>query len=483
MCKALVFAGTTEGYAISRFLSENQVSVCACVATDYGSKSLRENEYLKIHAGRLMEDQMEDFLSELSPELVLDATHPYAAQVTVNIRKACEKTGFPYVRVLRENGAREQSAVYVKDTEEAASYLAQTEGNILLTTGSKELRKFTAIPDYRNRLYARVLSLASVMESCAQLGLEGRHVIGMQGPFSKELDIAMLRQYDCRYLVTKDTGKAGGFQEKIDAALECGVIPVIIGRPLDEEGMSLSLCKNWLAEKFGIMKKPQVTLLGIGMGSRESLTIEGKNALEEADLLIGAKRMTDAVKLPGQAVYCEYRGEKIKEYIDGHPEYDKIVIVLSGDVGFYSGARKLLNLLGEETHVICGISSVVYFMAKIRLAWDDAKIVSAHGRSCNLVSLAKHYEKVFAILGTGGGVAELARKLTYYGMGDVCLYVGENLSYENENIFVKPAQELTDYEGDVLSVVCICNPKAVPMRATHGIKDEEFIRGKAPMTK
>ena len=90
--------------------------------------------------------------------------------------------------------------------------------------------------------------------------------------------------------------------------------------------------------------------------------------------------------------------------------------------------KKLLSLLGEDTEIICGISSVAYFMSKIGLSWDDAVLASAHGRDCNLVPLIRRHKKVFAILGTGTGTAELARKLQYYGMGDVRLYVGENLS-------------------------------------------------------
>ena len=159
-----------------------------------------------------------------------------------------------------------------------------------LTTGSKELAGFTGMKDYQNRLYARVLSLPNVMKACAELGFEGKHLIGMQGPFSRELNAAMLRQYDCKYLVTKDTGKAGGFQDKIDAALECDAVPVIIGRPLKEEGMSVRECKRFLTEHFSLAHRPHITLLGIGMGSQKLLTVQGKNSLDQADLMIGADR-------------------------------------------------------------------------------------------------------------------------------------------------------------------------------------------------
>jgi precorrin-6Y C5,15-methyltransferase (decarboxylating) len=483
MYKAIVFAGTTEGYALCEFLAENRVSVYACAATEYGGSLLQENEFLHVSAGRLKTEDMEELFRKENPEIVLDATHPYAAEVTKNIRTACESAGVLYQRILRPEGEKNSEAIYVESTEEAAAFLSGTEGNIFLTTGSKELAKFTGIPDYKERLFARVLSIPSVIRSCAELGIEGKHLIGMQGPFSAEINEAMLRQFQCSYLVTKDTGLAGGFPEKMEACQRCGVTPVIIGRPLKEEGLSLQDARVFLSKMFGFTLSQKISLVGIGMGAEKTLTLEGKKALNEAELLIGAKRMTEAVQKPGQMVLHEYRSEKIVEYIREHPKYRTVAIALSGDVGFYSGAKKLINQLDGNVEVICGISSVVYFMSKIGLSWDDAKIVSAHGRNCNLISLIRHNPKVFSILGTEDGVAVLASRLVYYGMGDVTLYVGENLSYENEKIFHDKAANLTEYRGDALSVVTACNEKATPMSAVHGISDGEFLRGKAPMTK
>ena len=483
MYKAIVFAGTTEGYALCEFLAENRVSVYACAATEYGGSLLQENEFLHVSAGRLKTEDMEELFRKENPEIVLDATHPYAAEVTKNIRTACESAGVLYQRILRPEGEKNSEAIYVESTEEAAAFLSGTEGNIFLTTGSKELAKFTGIPDYKERLFARVLSIPSVIRSCAELGIEGKHLIGMQGPFSAEINEAMLRQFQCSYLVTKDTGLAGGFPEKMEACQRCGVTPVIIGRPLKEEGLSLQDARVFLSKMFGFTLSQKISLVGIGMGAEKTLTLEGKKALNEAELLIGAKRMTEAVQKPGQMVLHEYRSEKIVEYIREHPKYRTVAIALSGDVGFYSGAKKLIDQLDGNVEVICGISSVVYFMSKIGLSWDDAKIVSAHGRNCNLISLIRHNPTVFSILGTEDGVAVLASRLVYYGMGDVTLYVGENLSYENEKIFHDKAANLTEYRGDALSVVTACNEKATPLSAVHGISDGEFLRGKAPMTK
>ena len=104
MYKVLVFAGTTEGYEICRFLADHKIETKGFVATEYGSKSLTENEFLTVQTGRLDAADMEEVFLQEKPEMVLDATHPYAAEVTVNIRTACENTQTAYYRVLREAG-------------------------------------------------------------------------------------------------------------------------------------------------------------------------------------------------------------------------------------------------------------------------------------------------------------------------------------------------------------------------------------------
>ena len=194
--------------------------------------------------------------------------------------------------------------------------------------------------------------------------------------------------------------------------------------------------------------------------------------------------MTDSCKNPGQDCFIEYDSQKIAAYIEEHPEYDRIAVLLSGDVGFYSGARKLLEALkGKNVRIICGISSVVYFMSRIGKSWDDALITSAHGRAANLVSLIRHNRKVFAILGTRDGISDLARKLLEYDMKNVTLYTGECLSYPEEKIQKGKPEDFTNYEGDPLSVVCAENEECQELLSVHGISDGEFIRDKVPMTK
>lgn len=483
MYKVLVFAGTTEGYEITQYLERHQVSVHMCAATEYGSQRLQESEYLTVSHERMTAEQMEGFMEKEQFTVVVDATHPYAVEVTKNIRRACENTKREYVRILRQESMTGISGdvICVDSIEEAVVYLSGTEGKVLVTTGSKELHKFTALPEYQERIYARVLSLPDVAAHCSDLGFKGAHLICMQGPFTREMNTAMLKQYGCTYLVTKESGNNGGFQEKCDAAREAGASLVVIGRPVKEEGMTLGEGKQYLQKRCGFTARREITLVGIGMGSSGTFTEDGKNACRQADLIIGAKRLVDAAALSGQKVHYEYAADKIKEYIEAHPQYEHIVIALSGDVGFYSGARKLIQVLGEDVKVICGISSLVYFMARIQLSWQDAAIVSAHGKYCNLLHYAKTKEKTFAILGTEDAVGNLAEKLVHYGLDHIMLHVGENLSYPDEKIVSGKPADFVGYRGSSLSVLCMENPKAKEHRM-H-LKDTDFLRGKVPMTK
>lgn len=492
MYKVLLFAGTAEGRKIAEYLKELGVPAFASAATEYGQSLLREGGSLTVSGKRMDEGEMEKFFAG-EDALVIDATHPYAAAVTENIRAACEKTGRRYLRVLRDSTLTgHEEAVYVESPEEAAEFLSGTEGNIFLTTGSKELPAFCRVPDYQERIFARVLPLPEVVKSCSGLGFQGKHLICMQGPFSREINEAMLRQTQARYLVTKDTGAAGGFPEKVSAAEAAGCRLVIIGRPLQEEGISLEECLRYLGETFGegrppaeAVRKPRETaLVGIGMGGGDgrTMTEEARAFCASADLLIGAGRMLESVPHEGRTVLKEYRPGEIAAYLREHPEYRRTAVLLSGDVGFYSGAKKLLEVLPGDVRLIPGISSLVYFCSKLGMSWEDVRITSRHGRESNLIGLIGRNRKVFALLGKAEDVRELCRKLTGYGMTEVTVHVGECFTYPEERIESGPPEQFLEYEGQSLSTVLVENPKPETV-VTHGIPDEEFLRDKVPMTK
>ena len=244
MRKALLFSGTSDGSRLALCLAGRGWLVTVCTATEYGERSAPRHVNIRVHAGRMDRGEMEAFLAADTFELVIDGTHPYAAAVSENIREACQARNLPLMRLLRRDQSRE-GVVEVPTTEEAARFLNTVTGNVLLTTGSKELAAYGVVTD-QSRLYARVLSTEESVAQSRALGFEGRRLIAMQGPFSEELNLAMLRQIRARWLVTKASGAAGGFQEKLAAARRAGARVVVIRRPREETGLSL----RELAEKL-----------------------------------------------------------------------------------------------------------------------------------------------------------------------------------------------------------------------------------------
>ncbi len=283
--KVVIFGGTTEGRQLAEYLIQlnkkqkmQTIEVHVCVASEYGAQVLPDDAALKVHVGRLEQADMQEFLQKVQADICVDATHPYAVIVTQNIYQACKVVGVPYVRVRREmqeepgnadsvmqmsgthiadaDGKRYadeiSDSVYVKDTQAAVDYLKGVTGNILITTGSKELHLYTQIPDYESRCTARVLPTQSVVEACTELGFTGKHLICMQGPFDLEMNLATLRYANADFLVTKASGKNGGYDEKCEAALAAGVHLVVIGRPREqvEPVMSLAQAEKYLTDRI-----------------------------------------------------------------------------------------------------------------------------------------------------------------------------------------------------------------------------------------
>ena len=237
MCNICVFAGTTEGRELAEFLAGQPVQATVCVATEYGETLLPEAENVTVLAGRIPVEDIIRMLQETRFDLVIDATHPYATSITESICTACRETKTEYLRLLRRSSQQRADVVCVENAAAAAAFLARTQGNILLTTGSKELTAYSSIPDFAQRVYARVLPMDASLAACREAGLKAAHIIAMQGPFSEEMDLATLRFADAAWMVTKDGGEAGGFPAKVSAARKAGAGLVVIGRPPQREGL------------------------------------------------------------------------------------------------------------------------------------------------------------------------------------------------------------------------------------------------------
>lgn len=228
--KIWIFGGTTEGRLLAERLPGAGHTVTVSVATKLGAEEL-DGLNCTVRVGRLDADEMAVQLRDF--DLVVDATHPYAVEVSRNIRQACGQIGVPLRRVLR--AASEDiplGCVVVESCSAAAEYLKDCEGNVLIATGSKELLSYKELPP--ERLFPRVLPTHEALDICERMGIPHRNILALQGPFSEEMNLAMLRQYNIRYLVSKDGGRAGGYEEKYTAAKKAGAVLILIRRP--EEG-------------------------------------------------------------------------------------------------------------------------------------------------------------------------------------------------------------------------------------------------------
>ena len=488
MSKICIFGGTTEGRKLAEFLSGQPCDVMVCVATDYGQTLLPEAEHVSVSARRLPVGEIVSLLTEHRFDLVIDATHPYAQSITKSIARACRETETLRWRLLRSASGVSPEHTYVETVSDAAAFLSETEGNILLTTGSKELAGFSQLPGFSERVWARVLPLQSSLDACAQAGLPASHIFAMQGPFSEAMNAAMLRTIGAQYLVTKDGGTPGGFEEKESAAKSAGARLVVIGRPPEEEGLSLSKTISALCTRFGFAPKPEVFIAGIGPGSEALQTQEVRAAIRRADCLIGARRMLDAVAGPQQLAIDAIAPETIASHIAQHPECGVFCVVMSGDTGFYSGTKKLLPLLKEyRVRVLPGLSSMSYLCARVGVSYEDAVPVSLHGRDFDIAREVRRRRKVFTLVGGDGGMQALCERLTQAGLGHVRIAVGERLSYPDEAITRGTAQELRSHTFDKLSAALIENDTPGEI-VTPGLPDEAFLRnlepGKlVPMTK
>lgn len=502
MKEIVIFAGTTEGRELSEYLAEAEIRHTVCVATEYGEVVLKEHPQTVIHKGRMNREEIREFLEKGEFAAVVDATHPYAEAVTENIRQAVNGLEIPYLRLQREtvSGGVDGKTVFFESNEACAKALEKTEGNILLTTGSKELAVYCAEEKVRNRLYVRVLPGIESLQLCMEQGIVGKQILAMQGPFSVEMNEAILHQYHIACMVTKESGKAGGYQEKIQAAENAGIPVYVIGRPKEKDGLSFAQVCSRLKKLCGsrphIPQKSEIILAGAGMGQQGSLTCEVMHAIGEADILLGARRMIEKYH-PKLEKMPYYSPEQIIPYLQNLQTQGvtgkKVVILFSGDSGFYSGCQSLYQALCKEADkgnlyaditVLPGISSVSYLASCIGESYQDAAIYSMHGKTLsNLAAKIRQNSKCFLLMSGAKDMRRLGEILAENDLTHCQVIAGYQLSYEEQQISCLTAKECRETEKEGLYVCCIKNPMPQKPILTHGKKDACFIRDKVPMTK
>ncbi len=226
----------------------------------------------------------------------------------------------------------------------------------------------------------------------------------------------------------------------------------------------------------------KIYIVGIGMDGEKTLTAEAKKVIGNADVLIGAKRMTEPFAAVGKKIFESWKTDEICTFLDEY-KCNTAAVLMSGDCGFYSGAEQLKKRLsGFDTEIIAGISTPVYMSAKLGLSWHDMHFVSLHGSNGNIVRNVRRYGKCFFLLGGNVTPADICKRMCEYGSGDMTVHIGARLAYPDERIISGKANELTNTECDGLCAV-ITENKSPGSCVSFGIPDIEFERGNVPMTK
>ncbi len=247
MYDVVLFGGTEEGRLLAEFLAEMPLTSCVSVATAYGESLLTGNARLTVRQGRMLPEAVLDFLGTHRPRLVLDATHPYAQHISDTLQDCCARLNLPLLRIIRGTQTVEGCRCF-GDMESMTAYLNTVEGRIFSTMGAKEASALTHVRDYAQRVTLRRRPCREPLAEVLALGFPAKHIICMQGPFSEELNKAMFAAAGCRILVTKESGAAGGFSEKIAAAQALGMEICVWTRPRRESGVDLEGAKEKIRE-------------------------------------------------------------------------------------------------------------------------------------------------------------------------------------------------------------------------------------------
>lgn len=474
-----------------------------CVATEYGEIVLKEHPLVNVHRGRMDQEEMRHFIEKGDFLAVVDATHPYATVVTQNIKAAMKALSIPYLRLKREREeGRTEGVRYFEDHEACAEALCRTAGNILLTTGSKDLFRYCAHEKLKERLYVRVLPGIESIQLCMEQGIAGKQILALQGPFTEQMNEAMLRQYDIQCLVTKQSGRTGGFLEKLKAAERINIPVYVVGTMAEEEGDSFEEVVTKLerlSEKL-IRKEIrfEITLAGVGMGNPKSLTGEVKEAIDHADILLGAERMIAPYE-PRIEKKPYYMAKQILPYLKelSKKEYDRnpcrVVILFSGDTGFYSGCKAMYEALTAEIKggglqgtvmIRPGISSISYLAACMGERYEDALLISMHGKEVpDLAQKIRTNAKVFLLMSGTSDLQALGEMLIREGLTDCAVTAGYQLSYPEQEIRTLTPQECRSSHKEGLYTCLIFNPAPNKTILTPYRGDAAFIRDKVPMTK
>ncbi|MFD3158432.1 cobalt-precorrin-6A reductase [Haloimpatiens sp. FM7330] len=225
--------GTSEGKKIVSLLNEFTDDIFISTATHYGGQLLEKYKYKKLNTRPLDLEGIIKVIEDNEINILVDASHPYALEVTENAMEACRVCNIEYIRYERPSVSSKykeyEKLIEVEEYEDIYEKLKNVEGNILNTTGSRNLKKILNL-NLTNRIIHRVLPSLKVMNECFKAGIDIEDVIAIKGPISYELNCSFIREYNAKVIMMKDSGVQGGTEEKLKAAVDLGIYAVIIKR-------------------------------------------------------------------------------------------------------------------------------------------------------------------------------------------------------------------------------------------------------------
>lgn len=227
-----LFSGTSEGRKIIKELDKNNLRTLVFTATGYGSTLVSKSKNISINSGTLSKEQIRKVFKEREIKKIWDATHPYAENISKNLIDLSKDMKIPYFRYERRGYSvkKNENTEVFKNYDEIIKYLNKTRGNIMLTIGSRNLKRF-AFKIKVDRLYPRILPLPNLIQDALDLDISLKNIVGMQGPFTIEVNKALIKSFNIKYIVTKNSGREGGIKEKIEASVEEGIKIIILDKP------------------------------------------------------------------------------------------------------------------------------------------------------------------------------------------------------------------------------------------------------------
>lgn len=247
MTDIILFGGTCEGRVLADFLRKNGIPSIVSVVSEYGASLITGSETLRIRSGALPREEMKELFQKEKPLLVVDATHPYASHISQTINGVCGELGIKHISVRRE-GSPTGGYMVFDDLDQMIDHLngPARDKIVFSTLGAKASPSLARIERHGERVFTRILPSEDSLHQALAAGIPPGHIICMQGPFSKEMNEAMFRETGASVLLTKESGKAGGFSEKVRAADELEMEVLILRRPEAGQGVPVEDAKRMI---------------------------------------------------------------------------------------------------------------------------------------------------------------------------------------------------------------------------------------------